>query len=64
MAKCKTGDAGAASIIIELEDGEISVEHGSKEGLILGRTKTTKDGDWERLIAFLRSELGIIWEVS
>jgi len=56
-------EIGAASVLLELSDGQITVTHGS-DHVKLGRTQTTKLGDWDRLIDFLKDELGVQWVVS
>ena len=55
-------DDGAASLMIELSDGDITVTHGD-DGTQLGHKRSNK-GDWDKLITFLRLELGVNWVES
>lgn len=41
-------EAGAAHILIELEDSEIIVRHGSDKSVILFQKKARK-GDWDKI---------------
>ncbi len=50
-------ERGAASLIISLDDGVISVTHGSDD-ILLGSV-TAKAGDWDKLWDFLRNDLHI-----
>lgn len=56
-------EQGMASIFIELEDSVITVTHGSDK-VPLGRKDKAVNGDWDRLIAFMRDDLDIEWLVS
>lgn len=54
-------ETGAASLHISLHGGRIEVSHGSDCSL-LGSGDVEK-GDWDRLISFLRHDLGLEWQV-
>lgn len=43
-----TKEPGAASILIELEDGKINIRHGT-DGVILFHGNEVKEGTWEKL---------------
>jgi hypothetical protein len=55
-------EPGAASLHISLSGGKIEVSHGS-DCTLLGDGVAQK-GDWNRLIEFLRNDLGIEWKVK
>jgi hypothetical protein len=54
---------GAASILVDLSGGAITVYHGSDKTL-LGLKKTAAQDDWDKLIDFLRNDLGVEWQVE
>jgi hypothetical protein len=56
-------EAGAASIVVDLSGSAITVYHGSDKTL-LGLKKQAKKGDWDKLIDFLRNDLGVEWQVK
>lgn len=53
-------EKGAASLHISLSDGKIEVSHGS-DCTLLGSV-IALDGDWDKLIRFLRIDLGLKWK--
>jgi hypothetical protein len=59
MAKAK----GAAGILIEVGGGAITVHH-SSSGVLLGLQKNAQEGDWNKLIRFLKRDLNIEWQVE
>jgi hypothetical protein len=52
---------GAASIVIDLSGSAITVSH--TNGVLIGLKKNAQKGDWDKLIVFLREDLGIEWQV-
>jgi hypothetical protein len=55
-------ERGQASILISLTDGSITVDHGTDE-ILLGEKRVARSGDWDKLIDFLKRDLGIKWKV-
>lgn len=53
-------ETGAASLLIDLSDGVITVTHGDDK-IVLGIKAQTRLGDWSRLCDFLRDDLGVDW---
>ena len=58
----KTKEKGAATIVIDLSGGAITVSHG--DGSLLGLKRKAQKGDWDKLVTFLRGELDIEWQVQ
>lgn len=57
MTTNEPAERGAASILISLDDGVITVTHGDSD-IVLGSV-TAKVGDWDKLWDFLRNDLHI-----
>lgn len=56
-------ERGAADVLVSLSGGAITVYHGSDKTL-LGLKKNAQEGDWNKLISFLRDDLGVEWQVE
>ena len=54
-------ETGAASLHISLSKGVIEVSHGS-DCTLLGKG-AVEFGAWDKLISFLRDDLGVEWKV-
>jgi hypothetical protein len=65
MSKSKsiTPERGSASLVIDLTDSCITVIHGT-DNTVLARKTVAQLGDWDRLIDFLRHDLGVKWLVN
>ncbi len=57
-------ERGAASLFIELHEGQIIIRHGTEERVALARKQRAVTGDWDKLCKFLRDDLDIEWLVS
>jgi len=55
-------ETGAACLHISLSKGVIEVSHGD-DGTLLGSGDVNL-GDWDKLIGFLKRDLGIKWKVD
>lgn len=53
-----TTSTQSASLLIELEDGVITVYHG-EDNTALARKEKAHAGDWDKLISFLSSDTGL-----
>ena len=53
-------ETGEAKIVIELADGHLTVMRASFTGEMLGMGPA-HDGDWDRLLNFLKHDLGLEW---
>jgi hypothetical protein len=51
-------EKGAASLRIELSDSVIEVYHEDGTQLGVGRVR---EGDWDRLLSFLKDDLDLTW---
>lgn len=53
---------GAASLLIGHSEGDCEIHHGT-DGTLLAKGNL-KPGGWNRLIEFLKTDLGIEWQVD
>jgi hypothetical protein len=56
------GNTGAASLLISLENFEITVHHSN--GRLLGKKEFALKGDWNKLVDFLKNDLDVDWQVK